>query len=172
MGNIIIQDEFARAKDLFDRNKRVFVSMGVWPLQPTHVTFFTWIVYVFGHVTTVCADFYYVFGNAEMMIVNASEMALKIMIVAKMLVLKFSSRLKKLLERIIDDVGADHWESFEEQEIYLTYNRIACSFFRIWFTTGLSASIIYHIKPLEFRLRSSNYISTYISTKKHDSYRF
>nr|AXM05170.1 odorant receptor [Campoletis chlorideae] len=147
-------DEIGQAKDLFHRNERLFVSIGVWPLRSTYVTFSVWILYLISHMTTLFADFYYVFGNTELMIVNISESSLKIMILPKMLVLRFSSRLKRLMQRVIDDVDADNWESLKEQEVYLSYNRVASSFFTLWFTTALTTSIIYHLKPLEFRLKS------------------
>lgn len=60
------------------------------------------------------------------------------------------------MDRIINDVDADNYKSPGEQEIYLNYNRMAKSFFKLWFSMGLFASIVYHVKPLEFRLKAGN----------------
>ncbi|XP_043277725.1 odorant receptor 45b-like [Venturia canescens] len=147
-------DYFDRAKDLYKWNESTFVFMGVWPLRTTYVTFVLWIIYFVNHLVLEYADFYHVFGNTELMIVNISENSLEVIILVKMMVLRFSSRLKSLVKRIINDVSVDNFGSLEEQEIYLNYNRTAKSFFRIWFFMGTFASIVYHVKPLEFRLKS------------------
>ena len=73
----------------------------------------------------------------------------------KLMVLRFSKTLAGLMNRIMSDVDSRHF-AIEEKKIYLHYNRIAKSFFRLWTTMGVVASIMYHVKPLEFRLKAGN----------------
>ena len=120
------------------------------------MTFAIWIVYLVFHMSTEFLDLFQVFGNFELMILNLSESTLELMIFAKLIVLRFSKRLMKLLNKIITEVDSKLFETPEEMKIYLNYNRIAKTYFRMWVSMGAVASIVYHIKPLEFRLRAGN----------------
>lgn len=132
--------------------------MGVWPLQSAYITFTVWIVYLLVHMSMEFVDLYQVFGNLDLMILNLSETTLETMILLKLIVMRFSRVLAKVMTKIVHGIDAMHNDSSEEKEIYLNYNRIAKSFFRLWVTMGCIASIIYHVKPLEFRLRAGNCI--------------
>lgn len=103
-------------------------------------------------------DLYCVIGNFELMIINLSETTLETMIIIKMLVMRFSQTLEKLMINIINSIDAKLFDSVEERNIYMNYNRIAKLVFRVWLTMGSTASIMYHMKPLEFRLRAGKLI--------------
>nr|UEN71261.1 olfactory receptor 78 [Gregopimpla kuwanae] len=100
------------------------------------------------------ADLYDSFGDLELMILNLSESTLETMIILKLMVLRFSGTLKKLIIRVIDGVKSELYEGPEEKKIYLGYNRIAKIFFKACLTAGISTSVMYHMKPLETRLRA------------------
>nr|AXM05184.1 odorant receptor [Campoletis chlorideae] len=147
-------DEFDRAKDLFQWNERVFTIMGVWPLQSTYVKFSMWIVYFLIHMTTLYADLFHVFGNLELMVLNLSESTWDVMIISKLLIMRFSRTLANLTQQVVNGADSENFQTREEMEIYLNYNRIAKFFFKLWLTIGVSASIVYCLKPLSYRIQA------------------
>nr|AXM05206.1 odorant receptor [Campoletis chlorideae] len=147
-------DDFDRAKHLFKLNEQVFAVMGIWPLQSTYVKFAVWLIYHVVHTCAVTADFVEVFGNFDLMVLNISENAWNVMVISKMLVMRFSRTLVGLTQRVIEAVDEKSFESLEEKKMYLAYNRVAKIFFKLWVLMGIVTSVAIHMKPLEVVLRA------------------
>nr|UEN71228.1 olfactory receptor 45 [Gregopimpla kuwanae] len=147
-------DDFSRAKDLYFWNKCVLSIIGVWPLQPSYIIFGLWMVYICIHLTMGYNDLLHVFGDLELMIMNLSETALESMVMVKLLLLRFSKSIANLMDQFIHGLEPESYDGTEEKQIYLNYNRIAKTFFKLTITCGSSTAIIYHLKPMEYRLRA------------------
>nr|AXM05153.1 odorant receptor [Campoletis chlorideae] len=150
------QDEVDRAKDLFIWNERFFALAGVWPLQSTYGKFAVWAIYYLLHIIMQTADLISVFGDLELVIQNLSESMLQVLIFIKLVVLRFSHKVKTLIKRVAEDIDAKHLDSPEEKEIYLTYNRMSKTFFKVWVTMGFITAIGYYLKPLQLQLESAS----------------
>ncbi|XP_043274136.1 odorant receptor 49a-like [Venturia canescens] len=147
-------DDFDRAKHLFKLNEQVFTVMGVWPLHSTYAKFSVWLIYHVVHTCAVTADFVEIFGNFDLMVLNISENAWNIMVISKMLVMRFSRTLVGLTERVIEAVDEKSFENHDEKKMYLAYNGVAKIFFKLWVLMGIVTSVAIHIKPLEVLLRA------------------
>ncbi|XP_043289349.1 uncharacterized protein [Venturia canescens] len=147
-------DDFDRAKHLFKMNEQLFTFMGVWPLHSTYAKFSVWFIYHVVHTCATTADFVEIFGNFNLMLLNISENAWNIMVISKMLVMRFSRTLVGLTERVIEAVDEKSFESSDEKKMYLVYNRVAKIFFKLWVLMGVVASVAVHIKPLEVLLKA------------------
>ncbi|XP_043276952.1 odorant receptor 49a-like [Venturia canescens] len=147
--------DIKRAKSLFELNERVFAIFGVWPLHLTYGKFSVWIIYILIHFTMLLADLYYATGDLEEVVLNLTESTFDIMVIFKMIVMRFSGTLVTLMTRIINGVDLKVFESSEELKTYLSYNRIAKTFFKLWLTMGIIATTSFNLKCLEPRLRSA-----------------
>nr|AXM05205.1 odorant receptor [Campoletis chlorideae] len=150
-----MSDDFERAKDLFLWNKRAFNIIGIWPLERSYIKFPFWIIYLLIHFSFEMVDLYYVIGNLEQMVLNLSESTLTIMVMLKITVLRFSKVLKNLMIQILDSIDDKFFDDPEEKKIYLRYNQIAKSFFKMWTTMAVFGAIAYYMKPLEFRIKAA-----------------
>lgn len=134
----------------------VFIIIGLWPLEPTTCFFHTWLVYFAFHLFMGFADLVLVFGNLEEVVANVSETALESMIIVKMVILKYSSTLREAVMIAKDGLTEDKFLGVKEKEIYLFYNAIAKKFFKWAVTFAFISAILYHLKPMETRLRAGN----------------
>ncbi|XP_043276951.1 odorant receptor 13a-like isoform X2 [Venturia canescens] len=147
--------DIKQARSLFELNERVFAILGVWPLHSSYGKFSVWIIYLLIHLTMLLVDLYYVTGDLEEVVLNLTESTFNIMVVVKMIVMRFSGTLVTLMNRIIDGVDLKFFESSEELKTYLSYNRIAQMFFKLWLTMGIVTTTSFNLKCLEPRLKSA-----------------
>lgn len=134
--------------------------MGIWPLQSTYLKFAVWLIYHVIHTCAVTADFVGIFGNFDLMVLNISENAWNVMVISKMLVMRFSWTLVGLTQRVIDAIDEKSFESSDEKKMYLSYNSVAKIFFKLWVLMGIVTSVAIHMKPLEVVLKAGkDYVS-------------
>ncbi|THK33203.1 odorant receptor 13a [Diachasma alloeum] len=151
----MVDDELKEAKQLFAWNRMVFVIIGLWPLEPTICFFHTWLVYFAFHLFMGFADLVLVFGSLEEVVANVSETALESMIIVKMVVLKYSGTLREAVVMARDGIMEENFSETKEKEIYMFYNAIAKKFFRWAVAFAFISAILYHLKPMETRLKAA-----------------
>ena len=141
---------------MYDWGKRFLSLYGAWPLDDINIKFVILIVYIAAHMIMLLIDIYEVFGNMELLVLNFLESSALVMIILKLMVLRFSTSLGKIIVTIYEDLKSEYYESLEEERLYLDYNFIARIFFISCLYIGSSTASLYHLKPLEGCLRAGN----------------
>lgn len=150
-----MKNGFEEAKELWEWYKRIFTVAGVWPLQSTYRTFAFLTIYA---SLQFIMDFTYLLHVVESLdlIMNVVEVTWLTMTIPKLVVLRSSQTLAKLIAKIRDDINSKHLESVEEKELYLAYNRMAKSFARVLVPLTIVGVLSNYFGPLAFLIRTGN----------------
>lgn len=137
------------ARNLYIWNKRVFSIGGVWPLDATYWKFYMWTAYFVGHGILAIGDLINVFGNMTLTIANLLETSIDLMVGVKMLVLRHSTLLEKVLNEVQKGANEENYRDQTEMTLYLAYNSVGKIFFKIISPLAFATCFLYHFKPLE-----------------------
>ena len=149
-----LQDCLKSARELYAWNKRVLSIGGMWPLEQTFVKFYIGYIYFIIHVILAAADFISVFGNLTLMIANLSETSVQAMVGVKMMVLRHSKPLEKVMRHVAAGAKKRNYRNQEEIDLYLAYNTIGRMFFKIGGCLSFVTVFFYHFKPFEDILKA------------------
>lgn len=121
----------------------------MWPTEPSFIKFYIGYVYFMLHLVMALGDFVSVFGDMTLMIANLSEMSVQGMVGVKMLVLRHSGPLVKIIKQVEDGAREENYRDAREKMLYLEYNTIGRRFFRVLGYLAFSTVLMYHMKPFE-----------------------
>lgn len=145
----VSQGDLEKVRELHQWNRRILSIGGMWPTEPTFVKFYLGSVYFTLHFIFAIGDFVNVYGDMSLMVANISETSLQGMVGVKMLVLRHSGTLIKIIKQVEDGARAENYRDLEEINLYLKYNGIGRRVFRILGVIAFSTELLYHLKPLE-----------------------
>nr|AXM05179.1 odorant receptor [Campoletis chlorideae] len=152
---IHIKDKYEKAKDIFRWIERFFLVLGTWPLRPMNVRFTLWMIYLAIHFTFAQIDLYYVIGDLQLMVENITETGLLFIMVFRLISAKFSRRLRTIIKLAINFIDAKHFRGEEEWQLYLNYNRMAKSFFKIVLPIAIVTTVMFWFKPMQLRIEAA-----------------
>ena len=99
-------------------------------------------------------DLFNVFGDLSLTIDNLLETSIQVMMGVKMMVLRYSKALKRVLQLVELGINEKNFKNREEIELYLAYNTIGKIFFKASNYWAMTLCLIYHFKPLENIIRA------------------
>ncbi|XP_043277723.1 odorant receptor 13a-like [Venturia canescens] len=100
------------------------------------------------------AELYANIGDLELLVNSAVESVFQSMVLAKLVIIRYSTTLRKLIVAIHEDYAIENFDSLEERQIYLKYNNMAKFFYKITIPTISAGSLMYYVVPLEHFLRT------------------
>nr|UEN71246.1 olfactory receptor 63 [Gregopimpla kuwanae] len=127
---------------------------GMWPLQNQPSLFYLWLTFCILNLCLMLGDLIQVLGDLNCVITNLCATAPLIMITSKMLVLKYSTMLRKLMRQVELSENEIDFKNEEERRIYMSYNSIGLKFFRIVLWISLAATSVYYIKNLKINVNN------------------
>ncbi|KAF7998199.1 hypothetical protein HCN44_009597 [Aphidius gifuensis] len=119
-----IQDDFDNAVKIFDWNKKLLSLVGLWPLKQNIILYI--IVFIYWSILMILEyiDFYLFINNLEHVIENLSESISFIQAFFHLIMLKkYNKKLKSIIIEIMKDYNYKKYNTFEEINIFLYYNK-------------------------------------------------
>nr|AGS43071.1 odorant receptor Or3l [Cephus cinctus] len=132
------------------------ISVYWWKLAPrtTYFRFSIWMSFFTLNISLLYVDLYEVFGNLEQMLLNLSDSVIKSLILAKLLLFRFSEPLARLITDAQEDITAGEFGSLEEKKCFLEYYQRGKIFYQITMSCVVFAVHVYFFKGLETYLFS------------------
>nr|AXM05250.1 odorant receptor [Campoletis chlorideae] len=152
--------DLKNVRELHQWNRRILSIGGMWPMEPSFIKFYIGFVYFVLHLIMALGDFVNVFGDMTLMIANLSETSVQGMVGVKMLVLRHSVTLTKIIKQVEDGARGENYRDSREQMLYLEYNKIGRRFFRVLGYLAFSTVLMYHLKPFEDVIKAAIYNET------------
>ncbi|XP_020287842.1 uncharacterized protein LOC109856691 [Pseudomyrmex gracilis] len=150
--------EARHIEDLFVHLERIFSVGGIWPFEPTYVRFAIYISHYTLYLAMAYTDFYDVFGNLELMVMNLVETMAYTMVFVMLWLIRCSGLLKRLIGAIRNDMAKQKFENLEEEKIYYNYN-YASKVFTYSSIVGMFITVmLLYVRPLVI-LATSNQAS-------------
>nr|AXM05204.1 odorant receptor [Campoletis chlorideae] len=146
--------DFKGVDEILVWNKRFLTIGGIWPLESTYIRSSIWIVYLTIHVGMQYAELYANINNLELLVNSAVESVFQSMVLAKLVIIRYSTTLQSLILAVQQDYGLENYENREERQIYLKYNKMAKFFYKITIPTISAGSVMYYLVPLENFVRT------------------
>ncbi|XP_011642257.2 odorant receptor 2a-like, partial [Pogonomyrmex barbatus] len=151
----ILQNKDDHIEDLFVHLERIFSFGGIWPFKKTYIRFAIYITHYFFYLVMAYADFYKVFGNLELMVMNIVETVAYSITFPLMWLIRCSNMLKLIIKEIKKDLAERKFENLEEERIYYNYNSIS-KLFTFTSIVGMFITVmLLYFRPLVYLLLSN-----------------
>lgn len=118
----MLQTKVGDTVDLFIHLERIFSIGGIWPFKQTYIRFAIYISYYMLYLVMAYIDFYDVFGNLELMVMNLVETVAYTMTFTAVWLIRCSNLLKHVISAVKKDMIERKFENSEEERIYYNYN--------------------------------------------------
>ncbi|KAG8041792.1 hypothetical protein G9C98_007096 [Cotesia typhae] len=119
---------------MFDKVRWIIEFLNVWPINPTKKKLIFFLVYLI-HENVYLAMAYYdlfsIFGDLQLMTTNLIGTLVQMMMMMRLIFVKFSSRLKNIIIEIKEDVCDKNYQRTNEKIIYIKYSEMATNFYKI-----------------------------------------
>lgn len=126
-------------------------------MESTYIRSSIWILYLTIHVSMQYAELYANINNLELLVNSAVESVFQSMVLAKLVIIRYSTTLPKLILAMKEDYALENYDNPEERQIYLKYNNMAKFFYKITIPTISAGSFMYYLVPLENFVRTSEF---------------
>lgn len=151
-----MQNEANHIEDLFVHLDRIFSIGGIWPFKRTYVRFAIYISHFTFYLIMAYTDFYDVFGNLELMVMNLVETVAYSMTFPLMWLIRCSNLLKLVIDVIRKDMVERKFENSEEEMIYYNYNFIS-KIFTYGSMVGMFITVVsLYLRPLVYLLMTAS----------------
>nr|QNL14951.1 olfactory receptor 7 [Aulacocentrum confusum] len=144
-----IEAEFQKAKTLIEQVSKLLRLTGIWPdyLLSSNIRYALAILYYITFIFMEYCDLIDVFGNLDLMILNLMESICHTIIITRVLMMKFSEKILKVITDINEGVD-DFYTTIEEKQIYIEYYLKGASFYNISVRYGFITATAWYITPL------------------------
>ncbi|XP_011696227.1 PREDICTED: odorant receptor 2a-like isoform X2 [Wasmannia auropunctata] len=154
-----MKNEVDHIADLFVHLERIFSIGGIWPFKRTYVRFAIYISHFTLYLAMAYTDFYDVFGNLELMVMNLVETAAYSMTFPIVWLIRCSNLLKLVIDVIKRDIAERKFENPEEERIYYNYNFVS-KVFTYGSIVGMFITVVLlYLRPLVQYLLTTNQAS-------------
>nr|UEN71248.1 olfactory receptor 65 [Gregopimpla kuwanae] len=127
---------------------------GLWPLQTEPTLFYFWITCCTLQTCLMLVDLVEGLSDLNCVINNFCALAPMITIMAKMLAVKYSPKLRKLMRQVEMSENEIDYKNEEERKIYMSYNCLGVKLFKIVLWITFAAVIFYYLK--NFKINATN----------------
>lgn len=107
----MIQGKYEHAKNLLKWIERFFFLLGTWPLRSTKAEFYICLTCLAIHLFFLQVYLYYVFGDLQAMVMKVTDTGLLLMVSCRLIIVKFSLKLRKILELTINFIHNKHFRN-------------------------------------------------------------
>ncbi|XP_074112328.1 uncharacterized protein LOC141536021 [Cotesia typhae] len=150
--NTNVESKFEQTKYMFDKVRWIIEFLNVWPINPTKKKLIFFLVYLI-HENVYLAMAYYdlfsIFGDLQLMTTNLIGTLVQMMMMMRLIFVKFSSRLKNIIIEIKEDVCDKNYQRTNEKIIYIKYSEMATNFYKITMGIGTGAGLSFYILPAQ-----------------------
>ncbi|TGZ54087.1 putative odorant receptor 13a [Temnothorax longispinosus] len=143
--------------------QRIFSIGGIWPFERSYVRFAIYILHYAFYLVMAYVNFYDVFGNLELMVMNLVETVAYSITFPLVCLIRCSDLLKLVIDVIRKDMVEHKFENIEEERIYYNYNFIS-KVFSYGSIVGMFITVVsLYFRPLVYIL--TNQVSARNSTE-------
>jgi len=153
--NVILQNKIEHIEDLFVHLERIFSVGGIWPFKRTYVRFAICISHYALYLAMSYTNFYDVFGNLELMVMNLVESMAYSMSFAIVWLIRCNNMLKLIIGVIKKDMVEHKFENSEEEKIYYNYNFISKIFMYGSIVGMFITVVLLYLRPLVYLLTTN-----------------
>lgn len=140
---------------------------GLWPLESTYIRAGVWTVYMTVHLTMEFLGLFSAFGNFEDTVFSVVEIAMQVMVYAKLIVFRHSTKLRTLMGATMDQLSENLYENYEEKKLYLKYNFLSKLYYKVTVPYVFTAAFMYFLRPIVVSLLiGSEYTKVNVFTEK------
>lgn len=137
---------------MFDKVRWIIEFLNAWPINPTKKKLIFFLVYLI-HENVYLAMAYYdlfsIFGDLQLMTTNLIGTLVQMIMMMRLIFVKFSSRLKNIIVEIKEDVCDKNYQRANEKIIYIKYSEMATNFYKITMGFGTGAGLSFYILPAQ-----------------------
>ncbi|XP_011871563.1 PREDICTED: uncharacterized protein LOC105564073 [Vollenhovia emeryi] len=150
-----MKNEVDHIEDLFVHLERIFSIGGIWPSKRTYFRFAIYITHFALYLVMAYRDFYDVFGNLELMVMNLVETVAYSMTFPMVWLIRCSNVLRLVIDVIKKDMVERKFENSEEERIYYNYNFIS-KIFTYGSIVGMFITVVsLYLRPLVYVLTAN-----------------
>ncbi|CAD6225438.1 GSCOCT00005680001.3-RA-CDS, partial [Cotesia congregata] len=110
--------------------------LNAWPINQSRkklTMFIIYLIYETIYLSMAFNDVVSIFGNLQLMTANFLGTLVQLVMVIRLIFIRFSDKMKEIIEEIFDNCVAKNYPSKSEKEIYIKYSLKAKNFYLILF---------------------------------------
>ncbi|CAD6225440.1 GSCOCT00014068001.2-RA-CDS [Cotesia congregata] len=119
---------------MFDKVKWIIEFLNAWPINPTKkklIFFLLYLIHENVYLAMAYYDLFSIFGDLQLMSTNLIGTLVQMIMMIRLIFVKFSSRLRNVIVEIKADVCDENYQRTDEKIIYIKYSEMATNFYKI-----------------------------------------
>ncbi|XP_015179304.1 PREDICTED: uncharacterized protein LOC107067895 [Polistes dominula] len=142
--------DIKHTEDLFILCERIFSIGGVWSSKnnSSYIKFTIYCAYYVSFLTLSYVDLFEIIGNLQLTVMNMVETVVYTITFMMILVIRFSSLLREVIEITKQNIREYRFENNDEKIIYNTYHYVSKIFFKVSNICMIITVTLSYIRPL------------------------
>ncbi|XP_057328594.1 uncharacterized protein LOC130669620 [Microplitis mediator] len=150
--NTDVEKQFKETKLLFDKIGRMLKILNAWPVGCTtrgFILFTIYFIYENLYLSMAFNDFISIFGDLQLMTVNLLGTLVQLVMMIRLIFVRFSKSLKKIVIEITDNFCDKNYQDPNEKRIYVQYSPLITKFYKITMIFGVGSAFGFCLLPLQ-----------------------
>ncbi|XP_074112317.1 LOW QUALITY PROTEIN: odorant receptor 13a-like [Cotesia typhae] len=147
-----VEKKFEKSKLMIKKIGGLIEILNAWPINQSEKKLTMFIIYLSYetiYLSMAFNDVVSIFGNLQLMTANLLGTLVQLVMVLRLIFIRFSVKIKEIIEETFDNCDAKNYPSKSEKEIYIKYSLKAKKFYLVTMTSIISAAFYFCLLPLQ-----------------------
>ncbi|XP_044574367.1 odorant receptor 13a-like [Cotesia glomerata] len=149
---ITVEKQFEESKLMIKKIGGLIQILNAWPINQSRkklTMFMIYLSYETIYLSMAFNDVVSIFGSLQLMTANFLGTLVQLVMVIRLIFIRFSVKMKEIIEEIFDNCDVKNYPSKSEKEIYIKYYLKAKNFYIVTMTSIIIAAFGFCLLPLQ-----------------------